>query len=284
MDDAGIRLFDEAAVSLALAGALWWMSGAVDLGRSPGLAAADAARLWDDAIAAREEDRYPEALRAVQRLLVSFPHDPRSLSLEADALEHIKRPGDAARAWELYAESAPFPTEACPNLGRDYENAGDPEGGLSAYRRCLALEPSKVDLMVMLGLALDRAGHDAEAEALLNQARIHAPNDRDATTGLAHLLYKRGDLDGADVLTAATLNRDPANTDALVVAAQIALARKNYPQARGYLERALVSSPTYLDVYRLLLRAQNAQGDFEAAAKTRSRLVELQSAAKKVPE
>ena len=95
------------------------------------------------------------------------------------------------------------------------------------------------------------------------------------------MFYKHGDLKGAEALIAGMLAANPDNTDVLVVAAQVALARKNYPLARIHLERALISSPRYEDVYRLLLRAQNAQGDFDGASKTRARLAELASAPKK---
>ncbi|MDE2490303.1 MAG: tetratricopeptide repeat protein, partial [Elusimicrobia bacterium] len=250
-----------AAGSLALAAALWWTSGAVDLGRAPALDGARASRLWDEAVAARAAGRTAASLSAVERLLASFPNEPRYLELEAQELENAGRFRDAARSWELYLRTAPFPTEACATLGRDYARAGLPERQIDADRRCLALDPSKTDQMVTLGLALERADRDREAESLLREALARAPNDADAGVGLIRLLLKRGALAEARARSAGLLASQPDDTDVLLSAAQVARAAGDLPRARALLEKAIRASPGYEDLYRVLAGVESQQGD-----------------------
>lgn len=262
--------------SLALAGLLWWTAASADPARPAPLDAPDAARLWEEAVTRRDAAELDASLRAIGRLLAAFPHEPRYLSFEAETLERAGRPLEAARSWELYVKSAPFPTEACPSLGKDYAAAGLADAALDAHRRCLALDPTKTDLMVYLAGALMRAGRDAEAAEVYAQAARRSPDDPDATLGAARLALKREDAASAETAVEPILKANPDNSDVLVVAAQVAFAKKDDARARTLLLHAAEVSPRYTDVFRLLLRAQNALGDAEGAAKTRRSLAELE--------
>ena len=269
-----------AAGSAALAAALWWTSGAADLSRPPALDDGAVSRLWDKAVAARDEGRVDFGLRAVERLLASSPHEPRYLSFEAAALELQHRPLDAAHAWELYAESAPFPTEACPMMGVDYENAGFPALGLDAHRRCLALDPSNADLLLYLALGLERAGRDDEAQPFLDKVLVINPAYVDAILAEARIQLRRGDLDAADRFIRSSMSPGvEPSPDIRLTAALIELARGRPARARQLLAPAIKAKPNYEDLYRVRLRAENAMGDSGAAAQTRAILAELERGA-----
>jgi tetratricopeptide (TPR) repeat protein len=264
-----------AAAGLALAAALRWTSGAADLARPPSLPDGAAKRLWDQAGSERATARDAAALSAVRRLLASFPHEPRYLSFEAQELERLGRPRDAARAWELFMLSAPFPTDACPSLGDDYARAGRADLALEAHRRCLALDPSKPDLMVYYARALENAGREDEAAALAAEALAADPRDADAATLVIRVRLKKGDLAAAKAASDALLAVRPDDTDALLSAALVARAGNDLPRARALLTRAIRASPGYADLYRVLITVEHMQGDEAAAAKTTDELAEL---------
>lgn len=267
----------EAAGSLLFAALLWWTSGAVDLSRPPALDDGEASRLWAEAAAARNEERGDVGLGAVERLLASYPHDPRYLSFEAQSLELLHRPLDAARAWELYVESAPFPTEACPMMGRDYEKAGFTQLGLDAHRRCLALDPSKSDLLLFLALAYERAGRDGDALPLLEKLLTRSPGYADALLAVARIHLRRGDVEGADRIVRGLMptGAEP-DADVLLTAAMIELERGRPERARALLEPAIKAKPGYADLYRVRLRAENAMKASGFAARTRAVLADLE--------
>lgn len=265
------------AADLAVAAVLLWTASAADLARPPELSDEQVRRLWDKAVSARDVEDDAASLRAVDRLLLSFPSEPRYLSLEAQELERLRRPADAARAWEEFMKSAPFPTDACPGIGRDYAASNMPEEALDAHRRCLTLDPTKTDLIVYLANALSRSGQDREAAGLYARAVAQSPHDPDATLGPVRLAVKHGDLREAERLLAPIYARDPRNCDVLLERGQLSLQERRAAGALSPLAQAARLCPRYEDVLRALLRAQKETGDGEGARKTRQRLDELVS-------
>lgn len=261
-----------AAVGLALAGSLWRVSVRADLARTPALDDSHAAGLWTRATSERAERRYASSLRAVERLLASFPAEPRYLSMEAEDLEKLQRPLDAARSWELFMKSAPFPTDACPRLGRDYEAAGLPDAVLDAHRRCLALDPDQVDLMIYLARALLHADRIEEASSLYARAARRAPKDMDAMLGPILIDIRRGRTRRAESALAPIEARAPRNCDVLLVRGRLALKERLPARARDALARAARLCPGYPEVLRDLLRAQTALNDAAGARRTQAAL------------
>lgn len=273
---AGRRLPARAAAgSLACAAALWWTASGTDLARRPALSPEAARGLWEQALASRGEGRLDASLRSLGALLAAYPGEPRYLGLQAEVLELSRRPLDAARSWELFLKVAPFPTDACPAIGRDYEKAGLPARGLDADRRCLALDPSKPDLMVSYALALERDGRGDEAEPLLKEALRQDSKDADAAVALARLLLNRKDLDGADEILRGMLALHPDDSDVLLMAARAREERGDLKAARGYLETAVRSSPGYADVRRVLARVLAKSGDDDGARRERAAAADI---------
>jgi predicted Zn-dependent protease len=268
-----------AAGSLACAAVLWWTASGADLARRPGLSPDAARALWDDALSSRGQGRMRAALSAVGELLAAYPGEPRYLGLQTEILELAHRPLDAARSWERFLLVAPFPTDACPAIGRDYSKAGLPERELDADRRCLALDPSKPDLMVYYALALERAGRGAEAEPLLREALRQDPKDADAAVALARLRITASDLDGADAILAPMLALHADDSDVLLMAARVREERGDLQGARALLERAVLSSPGYADVRRILARVLAKAGDDEGARRARAAAASIDAGA-----
>ncbi|MFI5344898.1 MAG: tetratricopeptide repeat protein [Elusimicrobiota bacterium] len=256
--------------SFVCAAGLWWIASSADLSRRPALEPERARELWDDAQSARSEGRLDECIGDVRRLLASYPGEPRYIGFQAEVLEQSRRYLDAARSWELYMTVAPFPTDACPSLGPDYVKAGRDADALDAERRCLALDPSKPDLMIPYALALERADRDAEAESLLMDALKRNEKNSDFAVALSRLRLKKGDVEGAAKLIDAVLPGDPENTDLLLSAARVSQARGDLKTARDRLDAAIKLSPGYADLYRVLAQVLEQGGDAAGARKARA--------------
>ena len=267
------------AAGAACAALLWWTASGLDLARRPALGPEEARALWDEADSARGAGRVGDGLDAVARLLAASPGEPRYLAFQAELFELAHRPLDAAKSWELYLRVSPTPAEACPSLGKDYVQAGLRERGLDADRRCLALDPSKSDLMVPYALSLERAGRDAEAAPLLREVLRRSPDDADAAVILSRLALKKGDVAEAARIVGEAMKYRPEDSDVLLAAARVAEARGDLREARGRLEAALRASPGYADVHRTLARVLANSGDAEGARRARAAAAEIEAGA-----
>jgi tetratricopeptide (TPR) repeat protein len=244
--------------SAALAAALWWTGGSADGTRRPELSPERAASLAASAEAAKTGDA-KAGLADVARLLRASPREPRYLSLRAALVGRVEGPAAEAAAWEEYAAVAPFPTEACPALGRAYGRAGAPEKALDAHKRCLSWDPTNVDLRLAYARALSAAGRDAEAEALYRGILKDAPADDDAALLLGGLLLRRGDAKGAAALIEPLAARKPDDPDALLFAAMLDRERGDLARAETRLRRVLVLSPGYADAKTVLEQVVGAR-------------------------
>lgn len=259
-----------ALASLALAWALWWTAGAADGTRRPSLTAEAVRALLEDAAAARKEGRPRDALKAAERLLRFSPREPRYLALKAELLGLSGDAAPEAAAWEEYAAVAPFPTEACPALGRAYERAGDAARGLEAHRRCLSWDPSKSDLKLYHGRALEGAGRAAEAERLYREILAASPRYSDAALFLGRILLRRDEVPGAAALIEPVLARAPKNPDALLFGAMLERRRGRPERAKELLRRGIEVSPAYADLHLVLASVLEAEGDAAGAARHRA--------------
>jgi tetratricopeptide (TPR) repeat protein len=279
MEPASRRTASAAAGSLACAAVLWWTASGLDLARRPALAPADARALWEQAHSARGAGRLGESLSSVRRLLAASPGEPRYLGFQAEVLELARRPLDAARSWELFIRVSPAPADACPALGRDYVLDGRSDVGLDADQRCLALDPSKTDMMVYYALALERAGREAEAETFLKEALKQDPEDADASVILVRLNLKKGALDEAARIVGKALATHPRDSDVLLTAARVSEERGDLKTARTQLEAALSASPGYADVYRALGRVLMKDGDTAGSQRALSAAADIDAGA-----
>lgn len=260
-----------ALASLCLSAGLFWSAGSADGTRRPALTAEAIRALLDEAGAARQSGRPRDGVVAADKLLRVSPREPRYLALKAELLGLAGDARAEAAAWEDYAAVAPFPTEACPALGRAYERAGDAARGLEAHRRCLSWDPGKADLKLWYGRALEGAGRAAEAEPLYHDILETSPRYSDAALFLGRIRLRRDDVAGAAQLIEPVLARAPKNPDALLFGALLERRRGRPDKAKELLRRGIELSPDYADLHLVLAGILEGQGDAAGAAKHRAR-------------
>jgi protein O-GlcNAc transferase len=259
-----------AASSFAVAGLLWWTAGAADGTRRPALTSEAVTALLDEAGKARKDGAPADGLAAAEKLLRFSPREPRYLALKAEMRGLAGEFRAEAAAWEEYAAVAPFPTEACPSLGRAYERAGDAARGLEAHRRCLSWDPTKTDLKLYYGRALESAGRAGEAESLYREILAASPRYSDAALFLGRILLRRDEVAGAAALIDPVLARSPKNPDALLFGAMLERRRGKNARAKELLRRGIELSPGYADLHLVLASLLENEGDAAGAARHRA--------------
>lgn len=162
-------------------------------------------------------------------------------------------------------------------LGLVFERLGDQAGAEKNYRRAVSLEPANPDALNALAVFLcqqkrepvealryfDRALAVPLSQAFANRAMLNAN---------AGLCAKRVDMARAESYLRAALAADPNYRDALVQLADVALARGNYLQARGFVERYLAAGPATPDALWIGVRVEQSLGAATAAGGYASRL------------
>lgn len=126
---------------------------------------------------------------------------------------------------------------------------------------------------LLLGGAIEYSlGNLQTAEAHLNKVIKVAPNNRYALRMLAATQLRLGRLDDAERTLAPVLKSARQDSGVLVVAGEIALAKKDFAQASAYFEQAVQQSPdnasirTELGISRLAQGDSRAMNDLQAAA------------------
>ncbi|HAH06637.1 MAG TPA: hypothetical protein DCM05_08955 [Elusimicrobia bacterium] len=273
LDAAASRL----GLRLALLAAAAWTASAAAGIRLPSMSPASAAQTLERLEDARAEDEPRKALRQVRRLLRSFPERPEYLRAEAELLTQLRDMKGAAADWEEFLAVAPFPAEACPQLGRAYEALGLPERGLDAHRRCYELDEGKPDPMLFYALALSGHRRYDEAEKLFQRILEISPGYTDARVGLIRVKIEQNRLEEAEKLLPETLRiAGGKSADALLTASMVAEKRGERERGRAYLRDALKVSPSYTDLYRRLGRLCEQDGLKDEAKKVYASLLEIQ--------
>ena len=123
--------------------------------------------------------------------------------------------------------------------GRDLYINGDPSEALEVYQQILNHYPDDVDALLYRGRLFARLElYDLAESELLHTLEL-APDYLDAYFALASVYYWSGQLDKAWPVLTDWLSKDVENADAYLLSARVAIADRNYPAARTFLEQAL---------------------------------------------
>ncbi len=87
------------------------------------------------------QNRLPEALGEVRRLLAAEPTNPNYLLLESNVLVQMGDHAQALGVLERVLETHPDQPRAQMNYGHTLKTVGRLEESIAAYRRCIALQP-----------------------------------------------------------------------------------------------------------------------------------------------
>lgn len=215
------------------------------------------------------------ALRVTLRLHDAFPQNHVYLRRLAGIYHRSHRPREEAQAWEDYMVSAPIAGEACPQIGRAWEAAGEIGKATAAFERCLSVNPNDADSILYLALAYEHSGQPDKARVLYARGVALAPDYADLILGKARMQLRDGHPGEAGASAIAILRKHPDMVDALLVAG-IALRREGKLEAaKGYLSHGARLSPRYADLIRQLAEIAESEHDLAASLAYYDRLAEL---------
>lgn len=200
---------------------------------------------------------------------------------QPEALEYLAAiylaSGDAVRGLtllKLVSELKPDAFRPWLAMGKVRHDMGETPEAAKAYEECLKRDPPAEEArQARKGLirALMDDNRFADAEPVITDARLFDANDADLI-GLAALVAQaRGNAPEAGELAEKCLAIDPANADALLALAQVRFLDGDTATAEGLLLRADKARPNQTSVLQLLMQAQSRQGKTDAAAETRTR-------------
>lgn len=186
--------------------------------------------------------RADEALPLLQRLLPAAPHDAELLTLQAAAL--LGHSDSAARAALLRVLGQDCDSAALLHYAGDLASRlGDAAIALGAYRRALALDPTRPTPRVAIARVLRERGDLLAARLELVAALATAPTWRDAICELALVHRDAGRLEESRRLLVAQLQRVPTDLAALEQLTDVLVAEERMSDARVAVDRLLRHEP-----------------------------------------
>ncbi|MCU0766537.1 MAG: tetratricopeptide repeat protein [Gammaproteobacteria bacterium] len=244
----------------------------------------DADVLFATALLAMQAKDWDEARDAFEALLASGDRQDEARWFLAQTKDLA---GDRDAAFDLYSriETGPYRADAAMRRAGLMAKRGDLQAALELLRGLRGSEPSRsADIYLAEAELLQKHGTTEEVAAVYAAAIAAHPNDLQIYYARALDASQRGRLADAEADFKRVLAREPEHADALnALGYTLAELSDRYPEALGYVERALKlkpDNPAFLDSmgwvqYRLgnhaaaldyLRRAVAAIDDAEVAA------------------
>lgn len=133
------------------------------------------------------------------------------------------------------------------------------------YHSLVAERPDEADALHLLGLALTQSGNPAQGRPVIELAIRQAPDVAGYHVTLGHACRALGLPAEAAAAYTAALVLQRGSTDALSGLAELALQRRDWTAARGYLQQALTADPGAAEVRFNLIRTDLLAGEGERA-------------------
>jgi tetratricopeptide (TPR) repeat protein len=228
-----------------------------------GAAPNDCDALYFVAVCLRLLRRLPEALASLALL---ERQDPGYGLLQQERGYCLVNLGQGAPAIEAFARAVelnPALLASWDMLEILHRRVGDPERAAAAARQAAALRSLPTDVVRAGNLYL--GGDLAAAESALPPQIAVASVGTDALRLLAHIRWKQGELDVAEGLFSAIIDRHPDDRDARQERARLNLERRDYPAALADIEALLVADPDSALLRMLQAGAWAGVGDHDQA-------------------
>lgn len=224
-------------------------------------------------VAGRLEDAAGEIERLVQ-------DEPDRLQYRV-ALARLYQAADRPERIEqvLRAAVADFPQRVAPQtMLIEFLAQTSVEGALSELAGFRNSDAAFVELRFLDARLERERGNAVRAEAAYRDIAADFENDSNglrALTSLAQLKINSNDFEAAAALVAEVLERNPGDTDALVLRSSVAMARAEPGAAIVDLRTVLRSRPDDAQLYGLLAEAHAANGELAVAREELQRAVDL---------
>lgn len=152
---------------------------------------------------------------------------------------------------------------------------GDVAGAGASYRRAAELAPQRGDVLNNYGAWLCANGSPAESLTWFDRAladRSYA-SPASALGNAGGCALKAGQTERAIGDLRKALDIDPSNPYALESMARLEAGRRNFFEARAFVERRLAAAPATASVLQLAIQIEQGLGDKVAASRYQQRLV-----------
>jgi tetratricopeptide (TPR) repeat protein len=196
--------------------------------------------------------KYSQALEPSLKLYQAYPENHVHSQRLATIYNGLGRYNLEAQFWERFRENAPRPVDACPNIGRAYENQDKVKEAIAAYDWCLGFEPTNADFIFYLARAVERDSQLDRAAEIYQKGLTVVPANTDLRIGLTRTLVHKGELARARALIAPLVKEAPDNTDAMLAFGLLCMREGDLVKAREYFERGVALSRNYTDLHILL--------------------------------
>jgi tetratricopeptide (TPR) repeat protein len=137
--------------------------------------------------------------------------------------------------------------------GFNFYNLNDDMNAIKAYNQSIALDPTRVDTYVQLGMSFDRLKLYDSTLAVYDRALKLKPDDPTLNNNYAYTLSELGkNLDLAIDMIKIALSADSSNISFLDTYAWIQFKLGNYGQALEYIQKAINTGSVHAEVYEHL--------------------------------
>jgi tetratricopeptide (TPR) repeat protein len=225
------------------------------------------------------EGHLDDALGAAESAVTANPYSSDAWAIRAMVLDWNGRPGEAIasalRALELNPDSA----RARAFLAEAYYDSNQSERALDTVNEALEMDPESFEAYRVRGLIIQGAQFDLEA-ARQDYQRAYdiAPHLPYLAIDLARIDYALENRDDAIQTLGEVLEQNPGNVTALFELGNYYFGGLGSPnQALDYLSRCVEAEPEYIPCLYLLGRVQYALDQYDTAAETFVRAIDLGS-------
>lgn len=223
----------------------------------------------------QQAGKFLEAASAYQQILLDEPDDAHALSCLGILRRQLGRNdlaiGFAGRAVQVRPDSAIYQH----NYGEAWLSIGESHQALLAFRKAIALEPTRPEPYAGLGVAFQHFGQWGQSVDALGKAVDLGLRQPGIYVDLAKSLVRCGKLDDAETVLARAQELKSDLPEIWQVRGEILGHRKKYAEAVEAFARATQLAPTYPRPYHGTGVVLALQGEFDAAATAMRRALEL---------
>ena len=186
--------------------------------------------------------RSEEALPLFMRAIFFSPGHFNSLNNIGAALQHLGRHEESIHYYRQATEARPDVADVHYNIGQAYRGMNRPEEAKQAYRKTIELQPDHGDAHLNLGFILGEEGlRDEALECFYNVTKIRP--SLNACANIAHLLFKKGMLQGSIDYYRKALELSPSSPEILNNMGSVYNLMTEYEEAMKCFEQALAIKP-----------------------------------------
>ena len=218
-----------------------------------------------------------QRLEHARRELAQTPERADRLTAYGALLHASGSLGEAQTVLERAVMRSPEYAEGRYRLAQLYAGVGNHEAAIPHYEALVALVPSSVPALTLLGQALSADGRSAEALDVLARAVERGPGDAAALASYAMVLTELGRLDEATAIYRRAIEAAPATAFAYHALAKIrpaALSATDRHQLEALAARASLDRDRW-EAYFALASVSDADGSYARAARHLSAANEL---------